>query len=385
MALLTRKTVVGVKAESTSGSAAGVAASNAGFNIFEASFSADVEQFERNPFRSTVGRRTSLAGVETGTISFTSELVGSGSTGTAPSIGALLLPCGFKEHQITEVTGTLTGTFQIGESVSQVSGLSAGVVVAVTDGAIYIRDTAGTSNTATVTGGTSSATVTSPTVNDDQGYAYVTRTTPSTYSITDVPTATVALYNDGIRHRLVGARGNVTFRVATGQPVQAMFEFQGPKIATDDQSLLSPTYPTSTPPTLLGAQFKTQGFSGIIDNLEVNTGNELSVRRSANASSGVIATEIVSRAASGSIDPEATKISGGHDWYGIMTANTTGILECTVTGGAGAAGNKFKIVAPNTQYSGVSQSDRNGIAVNQVDLSFNESSTGDDDIVILAL
>ena len=391
MALLTRKTQIAVKAETTPGTVHGTppAAADANYNIFEATFSPEVEQFERNPFRSSVGRRTSIAGVRTGTISFTTELIGSGSTGTAPSIGKLLAPCGFKEHVIDKVEyGTSpTKTFAIGDTASQSNGAS-GTVVAVTDTAIYLKDVTGTASATaayTATGG--ATTGSNPDTTGDAGFAYVTRTAPSTYSSTDVPTVTVEMYNDGIRHRLVGARGNATFRVATGQPVQVSFEFTGPKAATADAAMLSGiTYPSpSSPPSMLDASFKVQDFAGVIDNLEVSTGNELSVRRSANSATGLISTELVSRAMTGSIDPEATKISGGHDWFGKMESNTTGSLECTISGGAGAAGNQFVLVGPNTQYSGISATDRSGISVNQIDLAFNESATVDDDFVILAL
>ncbi len=388
MALLTRKTQIALKAETNEGNLTapvtpGVA--DAAFNIFEAGFSNDIEQFERNPFRSSVGHMTSIAGVKTGTISFTSELVGSGSAATAPAIGKLLAPCGFREQAIDKLTGTITGTFLVGETVSGTAGSS--TVAAVTSDAVYVVATA-TAFTGTITTDSSDTDgqISTPTYAADVGFVYQSRTTPSTYSSTDVPSAALTMYNDGIKHRIQGARGNLSLRASTGQPVQASFEFMGPLVDTTNGTMLSGiSYPTATPPTLLSAAFTVQGFAGVIDSLEVSTNNELAARRSANATAGVISTKIVSRAPTGSIDPEATVVTGtgSHDWWGKLSNNTEGSLEITI---GSATGNKFMIIAPNTQYSGISVADRNGIAVNQVDLSFNESSLAvDDDIQILAL
>lgn len=388
MALLNRKSVVAVKNE-TSGEHSGttgatLAGSNGAFNIFEASFSPEVEQFERNPFRSSIGRRTSIAGVRTGTISFTTELVGSGSAGTAPPFAPLLLPCGFLEKSVTKFAGTISGTFEIGESVSQGSGLTAATVVAVGTDVLYVIDTSGTPGAGTITGADSSATMASPTTTSSAGKCYQSRTAPSTYSATDVPTATVGMYTDGIRHQLIHARGNATIRVATGQPAQLQMEFVGPYDNSTDQTLLTPTYPTNTPPTLLNAGFTTQGFAGVIDNLEIATNNELAIRRDANAASGVRGTEIVARAMTGSIDPEAT-LMADHNWFDKLESNTTGSLQVEVSAGSGAAGNQFFLSSPNVQYTGISGADRNGIAVNQVELALNESSAGDDDLFIVSV
>lgn len=389
MALLTRKTVVAVKAETTPGTAVSTSTADAAFNIFEAGFTADVEQYERNPFRQSVGRRTSIAGVRTGTVSFTTELVGSGSLATAPPFAGLLAPCGFKEHVVTKIAGSISGDWAIGDTASQTGGSAgSGTVVYFTTTALYLRGFTGTHSSSTAyTNGSTGTTGTSPTKTEDAGFAYLTSTAPSTYSSTDIPTATVDMYNDGIKHRLVGARGNATFRVVTGQPVQVAVELTGPKAASANATLIAPTYPTNTPPTLLGANFKVQDFAGVIDNLEINTGNEIAVRRSANATSGVVSSEIVSRAVTGSIDPEATVISGtgSHDWFGKLESNTTGMLECTVSAGAGGAGNQFVLIGGQVQYSGVSVADRNGIAINQVDLAFNEGTAGDGEMIVLAI
>jgi len=383
--LLTRKTQVAIKNESTEGTVNTPVAADAAFNIFETGFTADIEQFERNPFRASVGSRASIAGVKTGSITYTTELAGSGSATTAPPFGPALQSCGFAKATCDLMAGgTVTGTFVVGETITGAGAFSE-TVLAVDGDNIYISTGASNPGTAAIVGATSEAemALTGRTISGPVGFVY---STTSTYSTTSAPSSSVDLLNDGVRHRIIGARGNVTLRASTGQPVQAMFEFTGPKVATANGPLLNGVaYPTTTPEPLLSALFSVGGgFAAVVDNIEVNTNNDLQVRRSMNTASGVVSTQIVNRQVQGSIDPEMTVVTGtgNHDWFGRLDANTEGLMKFTV---GSDVGNKFKIMAPQAQYTGVSPGDRNGIATVSIDLAMNESTLGDDDLQIVCL
>ena len=98
------------------------------------------------------------------------------------------------------MTGTISGTFLVGETVS---GASAGssTVAAVTSDAIYVVASA-TAFTGMITTDSSDTdgSISTPTYTADVGFVYQSRTTPSTYSSTDVPSATLRMYNDGLKH-----------------------------------------------------------------------------------------------------------------------------------------------------------------------------------------
>jgi len=390
MPLLTRKSQVAVKAESTEGTNSSPAAINAAFNIFEAGFSADIEQFDRNPFRSSVGRRASIPGVKTGTVSFTTELVGSGTATSAPPFAAALKSCGFIETAVKTLTisGTITsGPFVPGESISDGASFTTTIrAVDTTSGSaavLYVDSTASSyPSTGTLTGGTSGANFAhgSGTLSGSAvGKVY---STTSTYSTSSAPSATVELRNDGIRHAIIGSRGNVSLTASTGQPMQMGFEFLGEKVATDDAAMLTGiSYPTTTPPTLLSAAFSTHGHSAVLDNIEISTSNDLQIRRSINDASGVLSTQIVSRAMSGSIDPEMVTVAT-HDYFGSLDANTEGVTKFTV---GSASGNKFIVIGAHSQFTGITPGERNGISIASIDLGFNESTLGDDDLQIVSL
>ncbi len=397
MALLTRKTQIGLKSETTEGTAiTNIGPNDAGFNLFDSvTFTPEIEQTERNAFRSTIGRRASIAGVKTGTISFTSELVGGGVTSSnvqKPAISELLLPCGFAEYSVRKLSGgSITDTFLVGESIQQTSGISGVIRAIVKNGSsydLYISGATGNlSASAPIVGQTSTAQMAAsgasfPTATN---YVYTTATENGTL----VKSATVEMIQDGVKHAIKGARGNVTFRGSTGTPLQAVFEFTGPKIDTINHALYTGvSYPTNTPPTLLDASFTTHAFSGVIDTVEFSTNNDLQIRRDMNQASGLLSTKIVSRAMAGSIDPEMTVVTGtgSHDWFGKMDTNTEALTQIEVGNSTTPVdGNHFVLCAPNSQYTNITPGDRNGIAINTIDLACNESTIGDDDFQIVCL
>ena len=397
MALLTRKTQIGLKSETTEGTAVtNIGPNDAAFNLFDSvTFTPEIEQTERNAFRSTIGRRASIAGVKTGTISFTSELVGGGVSSSnvlKPAISELLLPCGFAEYSVKKLSGgSITDTFLVGETVSQPSGVSGVIRAVVKNGStydLYLSGSSGTVNsTGSITGATSGATMapSGAALAANTNYVYTTATEDGTL----VKSATVEMIQDGVKHAIKGARGNVTFRGSTGTPLQAVFEFTGPKIDTVNHPLYTGvSYPTNTPPTLLDASFTTHAFSGVIDTVEFSTNNDLQVRRDMNQPSGLISTKIVSRAMGGSIDPEMTVVtgSGSHDWFGNMDTNAEALTQIEVGNSTTpVSGNHFVLCAPNSQYTNITPGERNGIAINTIDLACNESTIGDDDFQIVCL
>ena len=392
MPLLTRKSQILLKKETTEGTiASSIGAANGAFNIFEASFSSDTEQFERNPFRSSVGSRASIPGVKTATIGYTTELVGSGSLGTEPPFGPALEACGLRKYttEILTFSNASSGPFVAGETLEEGgSGTYTGTIRAVEmtasdAGKLYVETSSAypASGTTTFTGSSSGASFARADGAHGSDTCFVYATT-STYSPSSAYSASLEYRNDGVRHRIIGARGNCTLRASTGQPVQMLFEFTGSRLATDDQAMQTGiSFPTNTPPTLLSAAFKTHDYSAVIDNVEISTGNDLQVRRSINASSGITSTQIVSRAITGSIDPEMTTVAT-LDWFGKLDANTEGVTSFTV---GSSTGNKFFIIGANSQFSGITPGERNGISTASIDLAFNESTIGDDDFQIVCL
>lgn len=121
---LVRKTVIGVKIETTQGTAATVGATD--FMLAEdVQITPSVEMLERNYYRDSLDTIASVAGKRLYDISFKTELKGSGTAGTAYApLGALIQACGFLETDgASDVTyaptsAAVTNFFGPGKSVT---------------------------------------------------------------------------------------------------------------------------------------------------------------------------------------------------------------------------------------------------------------------------
>ena len=96
MARKFKKTVILAKIETTAGTDAAPASTDA-LLISEASFEVEYRNVERNLIRPTMGHSGTLVGTRNLKIDFTVELSTSGTAGTAPAWGKLLLACAFAE------------------------------------------------------------------------------------------------------------------------------------------------------------------------------------------------------------------------------------------------------------------------------------------------
>lgn len=380
MPLLSRSQQVAIKVEGTEGTAETLAAANAGFNIFDASFSPDIAGFERNPNRATIGRLATLPGVKLGRVTMQTELVGSGDPDApTPPVDAILQSCGYQKAASVEKLNisTPSGKFLVGETVTGGTSGATGTVVRPNtdnDAFVYITAKSGTFQSEGITGQTSGVTGLASGASVAENSVIYRPNSGSNQSYT------VGVYQDGLRHIIKGARGNVNFSAAVGEPMQMQVEYIGALESTADAAALTGiAYPSSVPPQLLGVNLRLGTYAPVFENISINTGNDLQPRRNANDSSGVISTLITARAIGGNLDPEATIISGGEDFFSKLS--TAAQFELQMNLGS-ADGNSFNILGPSVQYSNISGGERNGIITNQVDLNFNESGT-DGDLIIL--
>lgn len=393
MSLLNRRQQIAIKTEGTEGTMeVSLGAGDAGFNIFESSFSPDIQQFERSPFRSSIGSLASIAGMRQASLSFTTELIGSNVVETAPVFGTILKMCGFKEFTGLKTIGigTVTGgPFVPGEVLNgEVTGVGV-CVKSVADGeTMYLTESSAFASAEEITGATSGAVATTSGTSATTGGQGVYYRPSSDFNDTSeadyLSSATVWIYNDGLLHKLNGCRGNFTLKAEVGQPMMMDVELTGGLNITMDGTMLTGiTYPTITPPTFMGTNIlSVHGSNAVfVNSLELTSGNDLQYRSDPNTSSGLVSSKIVGRSSGGSMDPEGNTIAGGLDWFNSLYDNTEGALDLTI--GADVK-NKFLISANKTQFSSVGGGERSGLTTNQVELSFNETN-GNDELIILAL
>lgn len=178
------------------------------------------------------------------------------------------------------------------------------------------------------------------------------------------PSYTICLIEDNIAYYGKGCWGNVEFNCEVGKPIQATFTFQGAYAAPAASGTFSTvTYPTVVPPTFLSAgvtlPLSGSTWSGpVFTNLKYNLGNEVNLRRNANDSAGIVGAIISDRRITGSIDPEAVD-PGTANIFTAFRAGSSGAISTTTIGGT--AGNRIAITAPRCVYSKLGMADRNGL------------------------
>lgn len=378
--LLSRQAIVAGKIETTEGTEEVLAGTDS-LLVYDVTFAPNVATYERTPARSTLSKLPSVRGTKLGTLTFRTELKGSGSVATAPEWDEFIQACGFGKAAVSSIAiGAVTGgPFQAGETVTGGTSSATGRVVgdvATGAAALTFVVVSGTFQTGEViTGATSGATATSsagPLSN--KGFEY----TPISNA---VPSITAALYLDGLKHVLVGARGNVTFSAVVGEPGFAEFTLTGVYKETVDAAMPTATYDTTVPPVFMGVGLSFHGYTPVFTTLGFDLGNTVEPRRNANDSLGAKSAIITGRSPTATLDPELDLIAGGFDFFGKLRNGDQGRFACSM---GSAAGNKVTIASPKCQIDQLGSADRNGIAAGNLTLNLATATvnTGNDELQI---
>lgn len=209
------------------------------------------------------------------------------------------------------------------------------------------------------------------------------------------PTVSAGMTKNGVRESIKGARGNVKFNCVVGEQVIMDFEFKGAYNDHDDGVNIAAsgiTYAQAIPPLCkglgmtIGTGTDATLFSPNMTNLTLDMGNNVQLRESFNAASGIFAAEIVSRSPSGSMNPEALP-EGVHAWIGNWKDNQTERIKWNV---GTTDGNLFQFQVASFSSKNVKTGDRNGRMTREIEFDLTTgTSTGqpvtdqDNEIVII--
>ncbi len=206
----------------------------------------------------------------------------------------------------------------------------------------------------------------------------IVASTSVTYApISDSPESlTIDLYEDGTRIKLTGCRGNADFVGEVGGRLMVSFSFQGHFAGPADVAFPTPSYDSTVPPILIGANFSIGGYGAIIQALNVSLGNSIEVPPNMNAADGYAEVLVTGRDVNGSYNPQQTLVATKD----FMAALKAGTLEAIDTGVLGAtAGNRFQLQLPKTYPRNLSPGDREGVQVYDIPFGAAENS-GDDEL-----
>jgi hypothetical protein len=311
--MLMRKAQVALKLESTEGTAITLAAADADMFVYDVSFSPDIQVTPRNPLRATLSNLPHFIGRKQASISFKTELAGSGTAGTAPVFGDALVACGMGETVVASTSVT------------------------------YLPDSDGTEG--------------------------------------DGTSASVAVFIDGKKYLIYGARGDYEMGFVAGEPAFITFTFTGLYGGVTDLALLSGiSYPTVVPAVWLGVTLTKGGAALVAENLTLAMNNTVSMRTDVTQSSGFVAAAITARDPGGNFDPEETTVAARDDW-GQMAAGTATVFAATL---GSAAGNILTIGAPELVIESISHGDRDGVLTNGIDFKLQSDTAAGEDELSLA-
>jgi hypothetical protein len=190
-----------------------------------------------------------------------------------------------------------------------------------------------------------------------------------------IPSATVAIYEDGKVKRIWGARGTATIKYQVGAPAVISFTFTGADWEVVDGALLAGVaYPSIVPPVFMGVVFSIGGYSAVINAMDHDFGNTVALRKSAAADSGHLSAMITGRASTLKIDPEEV-LNATQDFFGIWRGGTLVALSASM---GSAAGNRIAVSAPKVQYQSVEPGDRDGLSTLNINALLSRDA-GDDE------
>lgn len=316
--------------------------------------------------RQSFGASPSIRVEDYTTCSFTIDIAGSGTAGVAPAWGPLLRGCGFSQ---TLTASAVTGTATTGaaSSITLAAGATDDMYVGAT---ITITGGTGSGQSRVVTNYAASSKV--ATVHK----AWVT--TPdatSTYSIsanaayTPVSTGFESLtiyYNvNGVRHKLTGAKGSVSFTMSANERPSMKFSFTGVYNPVSDAAestadfsafqVPPPITSTNTIASIAGKLTDGSATGVQLQSWNLDMANAVKHRQLV-GSAGVILTD---RAPAGSISLEATTVTFKDWWDYVRTSSRDPFLIQNGT----VAGNIVSIYAPQLQLTSPSYADSDGITM----------------------
>jgi hypothetical protein len=389
MALAQRKRVILVKLEPTYGSDSSPAAgdailcSNLDITPLEGS------SVERDFIRPYFGASGSIRVENFASLTFDTEIAGSGAAATPPEWGALLKASNFTE---TITAAAITGTAQAGGTTTTIKLATGASAVDDFYTGMTVTITAGTGNAQTgeiigYVGSTKIATIAKAwAAGPDATSTYsiganVVYLPNSNFSTAVASTSASIYFNvDGVRHILLGARGTPSFDLSSKQIPKIKWKFTGLLGTISDQTLPAADFTGWQTPVTVSTANTTDinllGYTGaVVQKLSFDIANSITYRQLIGSESVLI----TDRKPTGQVSIEATTIAT-KDWWTLAKNATTGAF-CVKHGQT--AGNIVGFTAPKIQMSDPKYSDSDGVTMMDFTMAFIPyGASGNDEIRI---
>jgi hypothetical protein len=178
-------------------------------------------------------------------------------------------------------------------------------------------------------------------------------------------TMTLYCYYDGKLHKLIGAMGTFQLSATAGEIATIQWTFTGVYVAPTAAATPTPGFTNVTPPLVESCSLvvgSTLASVFVSESIGIDIGNTVTPRADANSAKGFNSMIITGRAASFTFTPEAVPEASHPFWADFASAAIKSVSFNIGT----TAGNQMQVNMPNMQISGLTYADRNGIRVYDV-------------------
>lgn len=192
----------------------------------------------------------------------------------------------------------------------------------------------------------------------------------------DFEAVTLYYLLDGVRHIMLGCRGNVTMDFTSKKIPRFRFRVTGLLGTVADQAMPATTFTgfaTPVPVSKANTSFTLHGYAGATESVSFDLGNQVEPRLLINHES----IQITDRRATGSAVMEATLLAT-KNWQAIALGHTDGALALVH---GTAAGNLVEVDSAAVQIGRYSESTSQGILHNTLPMML-KADAGDDDLII---
>jgi len=187
----------------------------------------------------------------------------------------------------------------------------------------------------------------------------------------NVKTATIEQYTNGIKTQIYGAAGTFKLVCPTGKTAYFEFEFTGIWGGRTDTAILSPSYSTSLPLRYANSTTTWNSVALCLENITLDSGNEVVMRECATNTAGYHAGIITNRKVTVTGNPES-KLVATTDRWGALLASTEAALTWDLDG---PTNSKITIAAPKAQIVAAAEGDRNGLLTDELTWNCNRNGS----------
>lgn len=203
----------------------------------------------------------------------------------------------------------------------------------------------------------------------------------------NVKTLTIGLYREGDLGarvaKLTGAVGTFVLNLNPGQPASIDWTFEGVWQGVVDDTMIAPTLPTEKPLRFANGASSWNSVDLCFNAAQINAGNTLYIREcvanpSGQAAAGFHSGIITDRVPRISVSPESVLVAS-QDRYGKLLDMSEHSLAFSFEGLSGVTSPaEVAISIPAAQIASISDGDRNGVLVDQIEFAANRNGANND-------